>query len=309
MGIRRRQGARKPAARRGGFGVLVATDGSPQARAAVAVTVAFPWPRAARAHAVVARHGFVGAFAGEWPAAVWAALDARLLRLARATARALRRRWPDAEAVVVDRLPVEGILARARRVGARVIVVGSRGHGVLGRFVLGSVSRDVVRRAGCPVLVVRGRPRAVRRLLVGLDGSANARRAVDLVARFPAPRGGRVTLLSVLEPVRLPAIGLLPVAVRGGLRGQAAAAAAERRRAARREVDAAARRLARAGWRARAVVAEGVPLEALLAGVRATRADVLVLGARGAGRIERLLLGSVAEGALGRSPVSVLIVK
>ena len=33
------------------FTVLVATDGSPQARAAVAATVSFPWPDGACAHA------------------------------------------------------------------------------------------------------------------------------------------------------------------------------------------------------------------------------------------------------------------
>jgi nucleotide-binding universal stress UspA family protein len=53
----------------------------------------------------------------------------------------------------------------------------------------------------------------------------------------------------------------------------------------------------------------GVPLGELLAATHATRADVLVLGARGVGGLERLLLGSVAEGALSRSPVSVLIVR
>ncbi|MGH7367758.1 MAG: universal stress protein, partial [Candidatus Rokuibacteriota bacterium] len=48
-------------------------------------------------------------------------------------------------------------------------------------------------------------------------------------------------------------------------------------------------------------VRTGLPLAGLLAVVRAERADVLVLGARGA--------GSVAEAALKHAPVEVLIVK
>ena len=53
----------------------------------------------------------------------------------------------------------------------------------------------------------------------------------------------------------------------------------------------------------------GLPLPELLAAVRAERADVLVVGARGAGAVTHFLLGSVAEAALKRSPVEVLVVK
>jgi nucleotide-binding universal stress UspA family protein len=47
----------------------------------------------------------------------------------------------------------------------------------------------------------------------------------------------------------------------------------------------------------------------LLAAIRAERADLLVLGARGAGAVRHFLLGSVADAALKRSPVGVLVVR
>jgi nucleotide-binding universal stress UspA family protein len=56
-------------------------------------------------------------------------------------------------------------------------------------------------------------------------------------------------------------------------------------------------------------VREGVPLAEVLREAAASRADLLVVGARGTGGLARLLLGSVAEGALDRSPVPVLLVK
>jgi nucleotide-binding universal stress UspA family protein len=155
-----------------------------------------------------------------------------------------------------------------------------------------------------------GRPlREVRRILVGVDGSEPARRAVELVAALAAPPGGRVALVSVVEPVRLPSTGLLPERVRGLLLAERAALERERTAAARREAESGARALRRAGWAVDVDVRQGVPLAELLAARAAGQAHVLVLGARGVGGVERLLLGSVADGALTRSPVPVLIVR
>jgi nucleotide-binding universal stress UspA family protein len=66
-------------------------------------------------------------------------------------------------------------------------------------------------------------------------------------------------------------------------------------------------RLTRRGWRVTNEVRVGRPLEELLASARDD--DVLVVGARGVGAVERLLLGSVAEGLTARSPVPVLVAR
>jgi nucleotide-binding universal stress UspA family protein len=47
------------------------------------------------------------------------------------------------------------ILLMAEEIGARLIVMGSRGRGGLREALMGSVSDSVVRRAHCPVLVAR----------------------------------------------------------------------------------------------------------------------------------------------------------
>jgi nucleotide-binding universal stress UspA family protein len=142
-----------------------------------------------------------------------------------------------------------------------------------------------------------------------MDGSAHSRRAVAFLTRMKPPRGGRVTVVRVVEPVRVPSMPLVPSAMRAQIAGQAEAANRSLAAGARRQVEAAAATLARAGWRTRAVARSGVPLAELLAAVRAERADVLVLGARGAGAVTHFLLGSVAEAALKQAPVEVLIVK
>jgi nucleotide-binding universal stress UspA family protein len=287
------------------FRVVVATDGSSQGRAAVRAATEFPWPEPSRAHGVVARGRAVAA--SGWSPAVWAALEEGLERVATDARRVLQRRWPDADVSVLDKMPVEAIVAEAR--GAGAIVLGSRGHGAVGRLLLGSVSRGVVRRASCPTLVVKGPARLFRRFVVGLDGSPMSHRAAAFLAGLDVPRGGHVTVVRVVEPLRVGTPALMPSRVRGTLLRELAAMNAERERAARRDVEGAARSLKRAGWAVRALVRRDVPIEALLATAASARAHALVVGARGIGGVERLLLGSVAEGMLARSRVPVLVVR
>ena len=149
-----------------------------------------------------------------------------------------------------------------------------------------------------------------RRVVLGLDGSANSRRAARFLARLRPPRGSRVVCVRVVEPVRVPASPpLVPSAMRGQIVGQARAMEREQLRQARRLVDGVSGQLARAGWRARGVVRTGIPLPRLLAEARRTRADVVVVGARGAGAMKHLLLGSVAEGVVKQGSFEVLVVK
>ena len=122
------------------FRIVVANDGSSQARAAVEAAVAFPWPPHAEATGLVAR----GASHAQFSPSVSLGIDAALTKLRVVTENALHRRWPDAAAIVVDAPPVDAILKHSR--GARVVVVGSHGYSRLERWMLGSVSRSVVRR-------------------------------------------------------------------------------------------------------------------------------------------------------------------
>ena len=147
------------------------------------------------------------------------------------------------------------------------------------------------------------------RIVVGVDGSPHSRRAVALVGRLAPPPGGRVTCVRVIETVRLPSMPFVPARMRAQLEAQAAAMDRSRRAVARRQLEAAVSALAKAGWRARGVVRAGQPLPELLAAIRAERADLLVLGARGAGAVRHFLLGSVVDAALKRSPVAVLVVR
>jgi nucleotide-binding universal stress UspA family protein len=138
--------------------ILIATDGSPSAHAAVEfglelaeeqnASVAFV--HVAPSLDVVPSPGF------GWTAGVphevteedWSPLhDA--VELA-------RQRDVQAEAVILRGDTVDEIVTYADTIDAELIVVGSRGHGAITSALLGSVSRGVLHEARRPVLVVRG---------------------------------------------------------------------------------------------------------------------------------------------------------
>jgi nucleotide-binding universal stress UspA family protein len=83
----------------------------------------------------------------------------------------------------------------------------------------------------------------------------------------------------------------------------------KRETAALRELNRGAALLRRAGWQARTVLTNGEPLRDLLGMVASGRSQLLVVGARGTSGVRHLLLGRVADGAVNRSPVPVLIAR
>ena len=289
-----------------GSAVLLATDGSKEATEAVRTTTIFPWPGRTRVHGVVVRAPLPGT---DIPESVWVEVDRGLDAVAESARKALARRWPDADVRVVDGPTVDAILRRAERVGAQTIVLGSGGHGAIARLLLGSTSLGVVRRMKHAALIVRGHPRTFARVVVGLDGSPHSRRTVSYLAGLDAPAGGRVTLVRVLEEAALPSLSVMPASARAAVMAQAASAAETVETKWRREAETAAAELRRAGWKVEMVFRRGAPLDGLLAATKSAHAQLLAIGARGQSPLERLVLGSVAEGALHRAPVSVLVVR
>jgi nucleotide-binding universal stress UspA family protein len=285
------------------FRILVATDGSAQSRLAVAATLRFPWPEKAQVCAVVA-----GGNRRE-DKRLLAALRSNATVIAETARATLARRWPAVRASVIDAPPVDGLLSEAERFGTDVIVIGWRGYGPLRRLLVGSVARNIVRLASCSVLVVRENVHRSGEIVMGFDGSPNACRALDLIAKFTPARGARVTIMRAVEQTRAPSRSLVPARTRSIVASEVKRMNVERMAEARAEVERASTSLKNAGWRTRTVVATGAPLRTLLATVEDVGASFLVVGARGTGGVRRLLLGSVAEGALNSCRVPVLIAR
>ncbi|GAA3560871.1 universal stress protein [Nonomuraea rosea] len=214
----------------------------------------------------------------------------RVLDAAEAAARA---RQP---AVEVSTRLVEGAPAAVlQEQEANELVVGNRGLGGFAGVLLGSVTMEVARQVGCPVVVVREERREkVGEIGVGVDDSDTCEPAIGYAFEQARMRGAALRLIHAWQ---VPVHAFAPE-ISYDL---------DEVRAAQREV--VSRRTA--AWRARYPevkliedVQNAHPVDALTG----TACDLLIVGSHGRGALGSLLLGSVSRGVLhhARCPVAVI---
>ena len=136
-------------------------------------------------------------------------------------------------------------------------------------------------------------------ILIGYDGSANAKKALEYAIDIAMHARAEVTIATAFA--RVPEAASEPIAqtLRAALTAEAqhlAEMAAEQARACGIEPVGVE-------------VMEGPPAESLLRSAMNNRCDCIVVGARGRGEMTGLLLGSVSDRLVQYARVPVLIVK
>ena len=144
--------------------ILLATDGSKEAKLAFASAAELSKKTGSELHIVYVGHMPLVSYEAPGATTLDPDLSGRMQEGAEQEARTMLDelvRWEgktgDEVAEVHARLgkPDAEIVGVADELGAGLIVLGSRGLGTLRRALMGSVSDSVVRHAHCPVLVVR----------------------------------------------------------------------------------------------------------------------------------------------------------
>jgi nucleotide-binding universal stress UspA family protein len=196
--------------------------------------------------------------------------------------------------------PAWGLVKKADEWRPDLLVVGSHGRSALSPLILGSVSQKVLAHAPCSVRIARWRPDAQDgpvRLVVGVDGSADADAAARAVSRRVWPAGSEVRVIIAIDRM----LTTTPQQPQANSEDESAWA--------RHTVEGAAEVLRRAGLVVSSVAAEGNPKRLLPREAEAWGADCIFLGARGFRSIARFLLGSVATAVAARAHCSVEVVR
>jgi nucleotide-binding universal stress UspA family protein len=201
------------------------------------------------------------------------------------------------------------LFTKAEEFKADLLLVGSHGRSAFGRFFLGSISQWLLNETRCSVRVARGKldePDFPVRLVVGIDGSANADLALEQVAARAWPAKSEMRIVVVEQPLH-PTLVAEVVAPKRHVVDECNK---EDQEYFRRLAAKAAERLRAKGLRAEAVVKTGDPKRVLVQYAEDWRADCIFLGATGlSNRLERFLLGSTAGAVAARAHCSVEIVR
>jgi nucleotide-binding universal stress UspA family protein len=192
--------------------------------------------------------------------------------------------------------PAEVIVSMAEEQKADLIVMGARGLGPVKERLLGSVSHRIVTLASCATLIVNGPVKAMKQILLPLEGPFDAEAAIRFLQLKPFHEAVELTLMTVLPSTEPP------------WPGDAAAAAASSEILEKQAdyIEGVAERLRAISYQAHGVAVVGIPSTMILQQATTLRSDLILMGTRGRQGITRFVLGSVSHAVLHKMPCPVL---
>jgi nucleotide-binding universal stress UspA family protein len=285
--------------------VLVATDGSKYGRWGLNWVAALPFvtpPRLTVLHVsdITALHAPFLAQPGN--AGIERYIQEEIQRMETWSAKTLKRAKQQLAA-----LKLKGTVRKARGAIAPAVlkhapkrdgllVVGNQGRDALDRFLIGSVSTNLIHHATCPVLVVKNETTPLQRITLAIDGSDASAKALKCVLTMFQPdrlsgKGGRV-------PIHVSVVHVMPFVKSPRLR-----------EAGYKLIEQSVQKLIKVGFTAEPLCQFGKPADEIMKAAASCRADLIVMGAKGLGAIARFLLGSVSTRVVQHSSCSVLVVR
>jgi nucleotide-binding universal stress UspA family protein len=197
----------------------------------------------------------------------------------------------------------EQILDEAAEWRADLIVLGRAGQRGLTRFIMGATANRILQYAPCPVLLHKGQPAKLKKILVCTAGGEPGLRNVDVAGQVAEYAQAEVTVMHVMSQVALSDKAFMP---------DLAASAEElidRQTREGQHLQAAIDQLTTRSVRGVPKVRHGFVVDEILAELREGQHDLLVAGAHSAHGLTRWLLDDVTADLLQETNLPVLVVR
>jgi nucleotide-binding universal stress UspA family protein len=190
------------------------------------------------------------------------------------------------------------VLDTATSTKADLIVMGTHDRSRLTELLIGSVSHHVLLHAACSTLIVKGKARPVKRVLMAVEGREDANRLRAWLTAHPFRNPVAVTLLSVV-----PSLAMVEPTLMAGYQSWSD----EHTRQAQQIVREAAGALTGPQFTITTDVRSGEPVTTVCE--MGNGHDLIVVSSHGRKGFDRFLLGSVSHGIVHRANEPVLVVR
>jgi len=282
--------------------ILIGVDGSEAAHLACEFVATRSWPAGSEVHLLGVAEPIV-----DWTGMTTISIEdletqqASLEAALRREADRLNRPGLAIGYAIACGSPARLLLEQASLTNADLVVTGSRRLGPLLDVVLGSVSTYLVDHSPCPVLVARA-PTA-NRILLAVDGTPSSRNIPRVLASWGSALAG------------LP-VDVMSVAPHEDFITPWAFLEESPKRPQDQELTrfqtialAVAEEMTSLGWHAEPTTQVGRPAREIVRAAGAHDAGLIIMGSRGLGIIQRLMLGSVTHDVLLHTQASILVIR
>ncbi len=192
------------------------------------------------------------------------------------------------ESYVEAGYPPKEILNLIDKWKADIVILGSHGYHILGRFLFGSVSHKVITSASCSVRVARKSFQDVSlksKIIVGVDGSVQSIACIDAIIKRVWSKNSEVRLVTVVEHEKDENISKA------------------------QEIQSLLKvKLMESNFAVSSIIKSGDAKGVLLDEAKHWQANNIFVGSRGLGTLKRLLLGSVSMAVVEHAYCSVEVI-
>ena len=206
-------------------------------------------------------------------------------------------------AVVIGDIGME-IAAAVHEQHADIVVMGTHGRGLVGRWLIGSVTQSLLRKINVPILTVchATRPLSFKRILFATDFSEASAGGLEFIMDLAATLNAGVVVAHVVD--KRPMVAYETPEVAAVFDAEQKRFTEEARSTFNQiESEARSRKV-----KIETILAEGIPADAISRIADENTVDFIVLAVSRKSRMDRILLGTTAEKVIRDANVPVLSV-